>query len=312
VSWFDGAEFPGAARICAEFERAGEAFQLQGSQCSIDLASLEAVWYRKPGMPSVAAVSDRVVRDMCESECVDFLTSLWDMTGCRTVPAPPSVMIRSQRKAPQLQLARELGLHVPPTVFTNDPRRFLEFYRRHNGRIVSKITGNIHMRHYVGEQFARYTERVSTRDVAHAKAIELCPMILQAYVPKRLELRITVVGERVFAAEIHSQASNRTAHDWRRYDLEVTPHRAHDLPQSIARVCCELTRRLGLRYGAIDMILTPDDDYVFLEINPSGEYGWIEDLTELPISAAIAEELLGIARTDARTSVPGARQASHA
>jgi glutathione synthase/RimK-type ligase-like ATP-grasp enzyme len=312
VSWFDAAAFPSTARIHAEFQTTGEALRLEQPQETIDLASLQAVLYRKPGRPAVPAISDAGVREMCESESADFLTSVWDAIGCRTVPAPPSVMTRSQRKAPQLRLARALGLRVPPTLFTNDPRQFLDFYRRHNGRIVSKITGTINLKRYAGEQFARYTERVSTRDIAHAKAIELCPMILQAYVPKRLELRILVVGQRVFAAEIHSQASNRTAHDWRRYDLDMTPHRPHQLPESIARLCCELTRRLDLLYGAIDMILTPDGDYVFLEINPNGEYGWIEDLTGLPISAAIAEELLAITTVQRRAGAPQRMQADYA
>jgi len=103
---------------------------------------------------------------------------------------------------------------------------------------------------------------VSPRDVAYAEAVSLCPVVLQAYVPKRLELRVTVVGQQAFAAEIHSQATHRTRVDWR-------------------------------RYGTIDLILTPDDRYVFLELNSAGEYGWIEDLTGLPISDAIAGFLLG-------------------
>jgi glutathione synthase/RimK-type ligase-like ATP-grasp enzyme len=102
-----------------------------------------------------------------------------------------------------------------------------------------------------------------------------------------------VVGKRVFAAEIHSQVSNRTRFDWRRYDLRTTPHRPHELPPDVARRCIELTAQLRLAYAAIDLILTPDDRYVFLELNSAGEYGWIEDLTGLPISQAIADYLLG-------------------
>ena len=70
----------------------------------------------------------------------------------------------------------------------------------------------------------RYTEVVSKRDVGYAASIQYCPVILQAYVPKRLELRITVVGQQVFAAEIHSQQTHHTRHDWRRYDFGRTPH----------------------------------------------------------------------------------------
>jgi glutathione synthase/RimK-type ligase-like ATP-grasp enzyme len=115
-------------------------------------------------------------------------------------------------------------------------------------------------------------------------------------VPKRVELRITVVGDQVFAAEIHSQKAKRTRIDWRRYDLAHTPHYPHTLPDEVRRSCVELVRRLGLCYGAIDMVLTPDGRYVFLEINPNGQFLWIEQLTGMPISDAICD-LLASGRT---------------
>jgi glutathione synthase/RimK-type ligase-like ATP-grasp enzyme len=117
-------------------------------------------------------------------------------------------------------------------------------------------------------------------------------MILQAYVPKQLELRITVVGQQIFAAEIHSQQTHHTRHDWRRYDLSNTPHFPHELPLEVSERCIQLVNRLELCYGAIDMILTPDGQYVFLELNPSGQYGWIEQETGLPISSAICDFLM--------------------
>jgi MvdD-like protein with pre-ATP grasp domain len=261
VSRLDYADFPSAARVSVEFDDARGELQLRLRERRIDLRRLEGIWYRKPGAPSASCnIADPVVRELVENDCVDFLTSLWDLAGCRALPGRPSLMINSQRKAPQLQRARALGFD---------------------------------MQRYVGDDFCRYTEVVSTRDVAYAQSVAHCPIIFQAYVPKRLELRITVVGTRVFAAEIHSQATNRTAHDYRRYDLNATPHRIHELPEQVAQRCVRLVQDLGLLYGAIDMILTPDGRYVFLEINPSGEYGWIEDLTGMPISAAIAEVLLG-------------------
>jgi hypothetical protein len=294
VSWFDAADFPARAHVSAGFGRAGESLRLDLPHGAVPLDRLTAIWYRRSGSPTAAAdIADPALREVIEKDCADFLTSLWDLTGCRALPAPLDVLMRTQRKAPQLQRARALGFTVPPTLFTNDPHEFLNFHREQNGRLVSKITGAINMSKYSGDDFGRYTEVVSTRDVAYSRSVEYCPMIFQAYVPKQLELRITVVGTRAFAVEIHSQAANHTTHDWRRYDLGSTLHRVHELPEQVERLCTRLLRELGLLYGAIDMILTPDGQYVFLEINPCGEYGWIEHLTGLPISAAIAEVLLG-------------------
>jgi hypothetical protein len=136
-----------------------------------------------------------------------------------------------------------------------------------------------------------HTQPVTAHDVGCAASLRFCPVIVQAYVPKRVELRITVVGSEIFACEIHSQVTNRTKHDWRHYDLAHTPHSVHDLPPEVGARCRHLVTAFGLCYGAIDMILTPDGRYVFLEINPTGQFGWIEDLTGFPISAAIVQLL---------------------
>lgn len=128
--------------------------------------------------------------------------------------------------------------------------------------------------------------------MGYATALRFCPVIFQAYVPKLFELRITVVGKQVFAAEIHSQQANHTRHDWRRYDNYKTPHLPHQLPCSMEQRCVHLVEQLGLSYGAIDMVVTPDGRYVFLEINPNGQYLWIEETTGLPISDAICDLLM--------------------
>ena len=138
----------------------------------------------------------------------------------------------------------------------------------------------------------RYTEPVRPRDLLHVEDLRLCPLLVQPYVPKRLELRVTVVGHQVFAAAIDSQATNHTRLDWRRYDDAGTPIAPFALPGEVANRCRALVHELGLRYGAIDLVLTPDDRFVFLEINPNGQYLWIELATDLPISDAIADHLL--------------------
>ena len=191
----------------------------------------------------------------------------------------------------QLKRAGALGFELPPTVVTNCPEDVLALHREHGGKIVSKQAAKA-FSSTLGDHMIRYTELVSPRDLAHIDAIAHCPMIFQGYVPKLVELRVTVVGQQVFAAEIHSQTTNHTRHDWRRYDHGQTPHLPHELPRDVERRCVRLVEQLGLQYGAIDLVLTPDGRYVFLEINPNGQYLWIEDETGLPITDAICDLLL--------------------
>jgi len=113
-------------------------------------------------------------------------------------------------------------------------------------------------------------------------------------VPKSLEIRVTVVGQRVMSASIDSQVSERAAHDWRRDGVSMLQDwRPYQLPPEIEEKILHLMDYFSLNYGAIDIILTPDAKHIFIELNPCGEFFWLERTPGLPISGAIAELLLG-------------------
>ena len=94
------------------------------------------------------------------------------------------------------------------------------------------------------------THPVRRRDLANFRALALAPMILQEYVPKRAELRVIVVADRVFAGLIDSQASPRSRDDWRHYDFDATAYLAHELTRDVEQACLRLLEAYGLRYGA--------------------------------------------------------------
>jgi hypothetical protein len=176
---------------------------------------------------------------------------------------------------------------------TNDPAAFREFYLEQHGQLISKVfQRNLHRTEDSGEStFVCMTQIVSNRDLGYASSVGYAPLIFQAYVPKEVELRVTVVGERVLTAAIHSQGNHRTRHDWRHEDLRHTRYARHSLPTGIEALCLRLVERMGLSFGTIDLVLTPDGRYVFLEINPSGQWRWVEIMTGLPISDSIADWL---------------------
>jgi hypothetical protein len=290
---FNPATFPAQAAISVAYTRTGlstATLALAGAR--LDLNSLGAVWYRRPQPPlEDETIADPLTRRYVVEECKTVLNDVWHALSCRIVPAHPSVLRRAELKAAQLAVAGELGFELPPTLVTNNPSDFLNFFREHDGKIISKLPSSMLYQH-TGSTFNRYTQVVSTRDVGYAQAVRRCPLIFQAYVPKRFELRVTVVGREVFAAEIHSQKTQRTRYDWRRYDHYETPYLPHDLPAEVAQRCVRLVEGMGLNYGAIDLVLTPEGRYVFLEINPNGQYLWIEEATGLPITDAICDLLM--------------------
>jgi hypothetical protein len=301
VQRFNPADYPVRASLSFALDPHGHRhIVIEDEHRRIDLDEVDAVWFRRPETPRPdARLADMRMRRYVVEECHAHLEDVWNALPCPAFPAVPAVMARAALKLSQLGVAGELGFELPPTLVTTRPAALLDFHRRHDGRIISKLAGPTMGRFY-GPEVARYTEPVTTRDIGYVEAVRLAPAIFQASVDKRVELRITVVGERVFPVEIHSQDAARTRGDWRRYDLGLTPHRLHALPEEVSRRCTQLVRRLGLAYGAIDMILTPEGRYVFIEINPNGQFLWIEQLVNAGIGEAIAEHLAAQAQARAR------------
>lgn len=117
-------------------------------------------------------------------------------------------------------------------------------------------------------------------------------MMFQERIPKAMELRVAYVAGHVFVGAIDASRSAGGQTDWRRATAEECHWQRGDLPEDVTRRLAKLMNQLGLVYGAIDVIRTPDDDHVFLEVNPAGEWGMLERDLDYPISEAIADALL--------------------
>ncbi|MCG3776438.1 MAG: hypothetical protein JW395_3297 [Nitrospira sp.] len=182
-------------------------------------------------------------------------------------------------------MAARLGFRVPPTIISNQPSRVREFA---NGRqVVAKAVSSGYVQAPEGNR-AIFTSVVPDTDFEDLDGLRLAPVIFQELIPKSRDIRVTVVGQQVFAAEILSQERASSRIDWRATDDPNLEHRPHVLPESVGAACIYLVRELGLRFGAIDLALTTAGDYVFFEINPNGEWAWIEDQCGYPIAHTIA------------------------
>ncbi len=291
--WFDPAHFPAEAEICVWYGHHGllrRVLRHRGRE--LDLATVTAVWNRRPGSPGTGSgVRDELQKKWVAGESRDCLDGLWETLEGFWIPGKASDDRAAHNKIKQLALAARLGFGVPRTLITNSPKSFLEFYAEFEDQIVSKVLHEARVEQG-GERRLVFTHVVRRRDTAGYRALRHAPVILQEYVSKHTEIRVTVVGSQVFAAEIFSQASRVTRQDWRHYDLERATYRPHRLPPRVEMLCIHLVQALRLCFGAIDLVLTPEGEYVFLEINPNGQWGWIENLTNLRISEAIAELLV--------------------
>jgi glutathione synthase/RimK-type ligase-like ATP-grasp enzyme len=241
------------------------------------------------------AVKNKFALEFAQRESNEFLKTLWSCLRKEILwVSHPEDIRGASHKMHQLITAKKLGFDIPDTIVTNNPDTILSFYEKHGGNIVNKVLNRGYVDYNDGIFSLIYTNRVSKDELQKSvKSIKINPCLFQEYIPKLVELRITVVGSIVFAAEIHSQNSQRTKDDWRRYDLEHTPHFAHKLPANIESLCRKMVKGYNLNFGTIDMIVTPENKYIFLELNPNGQWMWIEELTKLPISEALVSLLAG-------------------
>ena len=291
--WFDLDSFPEQASIALRADSNGSFsrhYQIRGHSVNLDLVT--AILWRRPSKPiAPKSITDVEIKNYVETTSSEVLAGIFADIDCFQVPANRDILRVAHAKIPQLSLAVRTGFTIPKTLITNDPREFLEFYRQNDGRVITK-PASVVAEPLVRGYMSGYAKLTRPRDLAHFQDISLCPFIAQAYVEKSREVRVTVVGSDVFAAEIHSQVTNRTKIDWRRYVDHNTPYCSHALPVSIADKCLRLTQSMNLAYSAIDLILTPDRQYVFLELNPNGQYQWVERFTGLPISERLSQLLI--------------------
>ena len=286
-------EFPGRIHLNFKISQGNRMLELElldGRH--VNAREITSVLYRRRNQPIAADnISDPAIREYIEREPWNFMDALPTMIPCRWVSNPDAIEVAS-RKPYQLSIAAELGFRVPDSLVGNSPTAAKDFAFRAKGSIAAKALWTPGIRTSDDKGVTLFTRRLSPETViAHAESIANCPTILQEYIEKAFELRITIVGWEVFACAIYSQATDKTKEDWRRYDLANTPHKAFTLPDDVRERCARLVHRLGLSFGCIDMIVTPDSEYVFLEINPNGQWLWIEQLTGLPISEALVDLL---------------------
>lgn len=263
---------------------------------TLDLEEIKTVWYRRPHKPVIDTITDLVSKKWAEEESDYALKCLWTLLEDRFWVNPLLSCEKIQfNKWYQMIVANKIGLQTPFSVLSNCHKDIIKLCKNIDGDMAVKVVKNVAVR-YDKKTLLLHTKRVSFEEIEKAEtgSFELSPVFLQKYIEKKLELRITIIGNKVFPCEIHSQINKKTMDDWRKHIFleKELPHLPCELPKNVEEKCILLIRELGLRFGAIDMILTPKNEYVFLEVNPNGQWGWIEELTKMPISSALAEFLI--------------------
>ena len=254
-------------------------------QQSISSREVKSVWYRRNVASILPENLNSGVREFCQRENRAFLEGMLTALPTQRWLSCPRAIWQAEHKLYQLRVAAQLGFSLPHTVVANAERTVRASA---SGRsLVAKAVASGYIAEEGGNR-AIFTSALSTDDLEDLSGLALAPVTFQERVEKASDIRVTVIGDEVFAAEILSQSRESSRVDWRATDNENLEHRTHELPIEIEHLCLRLTSHLGLNFGAIDLALKPDGTYVFFEINPNGEWLWLEDILGLPISDRIA------------------------
>jgi glutathione synthase/RimK-type ligase-like ATP-grasp enzyme len=255
----------------------------------VDLLKFNSIYFRRPEIELDSASLTPAEANFIKSELLFTLEGLYSILSNAFWLNTVYSIRKAENKIYQLLLANKIGLNIPQSLITNNSQNAFDFYESSNAACIIKPikSGLVESDKEEGVIFTSKIELTNT----NITRIESCPIYLQELIEKKGDIRITVVGNKIFAAFIHSQDLSEAHVDWRRASTPLK-HLPIDLPSNITNQCFELCRKLSLNFAAIDFILDKDNNYIFLEINPNGQWAWIEKQLNYPISEQITNLLI--------------------
>lgn len=299
VDWFrfDTAEFPQRMGLTATLDPAsGWTGSIGTARGSVALEEVSGVFYRRPRAFELPAELSEPERRFAQAQARVGLGGVLASLDARWL-SHPSTLADVEYKPRQLRTAVRCGLTPPPTLITNDPTAARAFADQHTPVIVKALSDPLV--HEAGRTSAVYTHLLTDdelADLADLAGVRTTAHLFQAFVtPKAFEVRLTVVGDRLFPVAIHA-GSPAARVDWRR-DYAALTYEVIGCPEPVAAGVRRFLAAYGLRYGAFDFVVTPGGEWVWLECNGAGQWGWLAEECELPIAAAIADELTAGRRT---------------
>lgn len=267
----------GKGTMMDQSETKSTTFTCPKSGVKLHADDIETVWLRRPGRFDLSGL----VRD----EHLDFVTREWRdafwgwLDGLPARFVNPLVAQERATKMLQLRVANEVGLRTPATCMTNDAVAATAFIDRFDGRIVHKSLTQT-------KSMMLYTKPWDDDDHELLSELTMTPVLFQEHVFGPQDIRVTVIGEKLFAAIMTTPVGlvdSRLVTD--------LPYKRWTLPDDTAAKILDLMRRLNLLYGTIDLKVTDAGELVFLEVNPQGQFAFIEITTGLPLMNTFARFL---------------------
>lgn len=243
-------------------------------EIKFNLQDIHSVFWRNFSAPYIPSLKDSVQR-IAFSDAMSTLRTLIQADSALWVNSWEAYQFHKEKPL-QLSKAKQIGVKIPATLVSNDPKLVIEFSKSQAKTIFKPVYGGAHTQ--LVTDFHLDLERLSL-------ALRLSPVTIQEYIPGT-NIRSYVIANSVYSAEIRSNSLDFREDE----DAELIPV---ELPESVQQQCLAISKALMLRWTAIDWRLSPQGEYVFLEANPSPMFLHFEHQTGFPITQKLVKLLMG-------------------
>lgn len=287
IRWF-GADFPelSSLAVCgSNFDKSFIQFKEGNENHRISLSEIDIFWNRRHSKPIITAPLLHSDNDIAIQESQSFLHGFFSLISNKSFSVNHyDFARRSESKTMQLMEANSVGFQIPTTLISNDPTEIKSFIANNNtSRTIYKPHKPVM---WTSEEKVAIclTNEVTLDKLPNDDILRLTPGIFQERVEKSFEIRVTCMGASIVAVKLNSQSIAEAKLDWRGVSPSKLKIELFELPPEVKLKCLKLLEKLNLVFGCIDLIVTPDYEFIFLEINQMGQFLWIEEYSpEIPL-----------------------------
>lgn len=273
----------------------GERFKIKIKDSEKEFFDSEifSVWIRRPKPIKASGIDDTGVLGFMIDQGESFLNGLYYCLSEESLWINPlNSLQRAKYKIPQLILARKVGFNVPNTLITNRSDLAKNFFEEQQ-EICTKSLNRPN--YYFKDEFRKfYTQKVDKETFyKNINSIKVCPTFFEQYIEKAFDIRVVIVGDKVFAFKIDSQSDPDSKIDFRGADATKIEHSPYKLPRDIEEKIMAFIKASNLVYSSMDLVLSKENKYYFIENNCNGQWLWLEYLTGVNISDSLIQLLFG-------------------
>ena len=268
--------------LSVSYSREGPKLKVKGH--TLAPKDVQSIWYRRPKELSVPGISDKGEETFVKREWSEAIEGFLAHVSPKRWINHPADNTFASHKMEQLTRAAEHSLKIPDTTVTQDPDELRAFWRKAKGSVIAKpLRVGAVERSNASEDTVIYTSPVEEGHLNKSEVIARCPTLFQERIEKRVDVRITVVDEDVTAAALKARGDAKDRVDIRRDNMAEVEYSTILVPAEVREKLLKLLRSYGLRFAAVDFVVSSEGEWVFLEINPNGQWAWLdlEGVTEI-------------------------------